>query len=75
MHTLWVILIHSHNTLLVSRHKRKLPSSEEEIGIRHADVLGVLPQQDELVWILLHRGYEIKGNKATGIVVNKPEKQ
>ena len=75
MHTLWVILIHSHNTLLVSRHKRQLPSSEEEIGIRHADVLGVLPQQDEFVWILLHRGYEDKGDKANVIIVHKPGKQ
>jgi len=75
MHTLWVILIHSHNTLLVSRHKRKLPSSEEEIGICHADVIGVLPQQDELVRILLHRGYGVKGNKANNNVVHKPGKQ
>ena len=75
MHTLWVILIHSHNALLVSRHKRQLPSSEEEIGVRHADVLGVLPQEDELVWILLHQRYELKGDKATSIVIHKPGKQ
>jgi len=53
--TLRIILVHPNNTFLVARDEGQLLVRKEKVGSSHADLDGILRQDDEFVWIFLFR--------------------
>jgi len=53
--TLRIILVHPNNAFLVARDEGQLLVRKEKVGSSHADLDGILRQDDEFVWIFLFR--------------------
>ena len=53
--TFWVVRVHANGTFFVACNEGKLLVGEEKVGGSYADLVGVLRQNDELIWIFLRR--------------------
>ena len=53
--TFWVVRVHANGAFFVACNQGKLLVREEKVGGSYADLVGVLRQNDEFIWIFLCR--------------------